>query len=148
MVHLIQTGGQLAAARSGSGNQYDGLFDRNVGVLAVAFVAYNHIDVGRVARCGRVGEDTDALGFQFPHEEGCRRLVFIAGYDNLVAEEAVSGKVVYHFEDIAVVGDAEVRAHLASLDVSRIDADDYIDLVLQAFEDPHLHAGFEARQYA
>ena len=72
----------------------------------------------------------------------------VAGDDNLVGLDSPGGEVIDHLEDVGIVGDSEIRAHLAVLDISGMDADDYVQIFLEGLEDLHLVVGIEARKDA
>ena len=77
MIELGQAGGQLAAAGPGPGDDDEGVLGLDVVIRAVAFVADDDVDVGRIALGEAVGVDADALALELVLEDrgrpaGCR----------------------------------------------------------------------------
>ncbi|MPN04208.1 hypothetical protein SDC9_151444 [bioreactor metagenome] len=78
-----------------------------------------------------MGIDGDAPLLENALELDGSRLLIKAGDDHLGHLQPPLGKVVDHLEDIGIIGDTEVTAHLAPLDIAAMDADDDIYLVLE-----------------
>ena len=143
MVDLREAGGQLSASGTGCRDDNDGSVGRDVRVGAVALVADDHVDVVGIAHQGLVEVDVHSAAREHVGEVVRALLAVVAGDDDLVRLDSPGCEVIDHLEDVGVVGDSEIGAHLAVLDVSGMDADDDVELVLERLEDLHLVVGVE-----
>ena len=82
VVELGQAGGQLAAARPRPGDDDQRMLGLDVVVGAVAVVADDDVDVGRIALGEAVGVDADAPPLELVLEDPRRGLVVEAGDDD------------------------------------------------------------------
>ncbi len=144
VVNLREAGGKLAASGTGGGYNNNITVHRNEGICAVAVLGDNIINILGVAGYGLVEPDFDVASLE--HVRKVQGTLFSGetGYDNLVRLDVPGGKVIYHLENVRVIGNSEVAAHLAVLNVCGIDADYYIQAVFQGLEDTHLYVGVKA----
>ena len=70
------------------------------------------------------------------------------GDDHAAGGEAHAAEDVHEAQHVLVVGDAQVAAHLALLDVVRVDGDDDLGVVDEDLQHADLGVGFEAGQHA
>ncbi len=148
VVDLRETGRHLAAVRAGCVDDDERPLRLDVGVRAVAFLADDLVDVGRVAVDRAVRVDRDAAPLELRAERRRGRLPRVARDHHRAHEEPPPAEVVDELEGVRVVGQPEVRADLAALDVAGVDADDDLRLVAELLEQVHLDVGVEARQHA
>ncbi len=141
MVKLRQAGGQLTASRAGAGYDDERLFRFDVVVGAIALIADDRLHVRRVALGETVGVNPDAPPLQLVLEELGRGLIVEAGDDDADDVDVPAPEIVNQLEGVGVVGYAEIGADLFSLDVSRIDAQEDIGLVLELADQAHLDIG-------
>ncbi len=134
----------------GPGARHDDerLFRFDVVVGAVALVAHDEIHVGGVALRVAVREDPDVAPLELVLELLCRGLVLEARDHDPEDADAPVAQVVDELECVGIVGDAEVRADLLSLDVARKDAEQQVHLVLEVLKEPELDVGVVAGQHA
>ena len=90
----------------------------------------------------------DAQAVQALAERLGRGLVRVMGDDHAAGGEAHAAEDVHEAQHVLVVGDAQVSAHLALLDVVRVDGDDDLGVVDEAFQHADLGVGLEAGQHA
>ena len=147
VVQLRQAGSQLAAAGSGSGDHNDGLGGLDVFVGAVAFVADDGVDLGRVTLGETVGVHLDAAAFQFVLKSPGGELARKTGDDHRAQRDAPGGQIVDQLQGVGIIGDAEVGADLFPFDVTGEDAQQDVGLVLELLQQPHLHVGVETREH-
>ena len=91
-------------------------------------------------------EDLDATTSEHVCKVVGAALTDVSGDDDLVGLNSPGCKVIDHLEHVGVIGDAEIGSHLAVLDVSGMDADDYVQILLERLEDLHLVIGVKTRQ--
>ena len=137
VVHLGKTGCKLAASRTWSGHYNNGLVSWDVRVCTIAFVAYDHVHVLRVAHYLLVEVDEHSTALEHIRKGGHAGFSMVARYNDFVGLYAPSGEVVYHLEDISIVGNTKVRPHLTMLYIAGMDAYYYIKLVFEGMK--HLH---------
>ena len=82
------------------------------------------------------------------HEHCHRWLVVVSGYYYAVDFKLVSPEVIDKPEDIHVVGYPEISPYLVSLNISRIDADDYLYLFLKPVQKLYLCILVKSRQHS
>ena len=75
-------------------------------------------------------------------------LAVVVGDDHGTHIEVAAHELVAQTEHILVVGDAEVGAHLVSLDILRTDHDDDLDGVAQLGQHTEFGVGLETGQHA
>ena len=148
-VNLREARGHLA--RSGAGRRHDheragGL---HVVVLAETLVAHHVVHVHGVADDGVVAERPHAHGGEARAEGVGGGLAGVARDHDGAHEEAHALEDVDEAQDVLVVGDAQVAADLAGLDVVGVDGHDDLHVVLEALEHAYLlvrgKAGQDAR---
>ena len=93
-------------------------------------------------------EDPDVAPLELVLELLCRGLVLEARDHHPEDADAPVAQVVDELEGVGIVGDAEIRADLLSLDVAREDAEQQIHLVLEVLKEPELDVGVVAGQHA
>ena len=148
VVQLRQAGRELAAAGAGAGDDYERMLRLDVLVRAVALVADDDVDVGRIAARRAMRVHLDAAALQ-PDLERLRRGLVVEPRDDYRRNlDAPIAQVVDELERVDVIGDAEVPAHLPALDVPRVDAQEDVGLVLDALQEPHLDVRVEPGQHA
>ena len=146
VIDLGKTGGELSASRARSRDDDNLGIGRDVGVGAVALVADDHVNIVRVAHYGTVEVDLDSAPCEHVGEVVGASLSVVPGDYDLVGLDAPGCEVIDHLEDVRVVRDSEIRSHLAVLDVSGMDADDDVQILLEGLEDLHLVIGVEPRK--
>ena len=133
-VLVIQLGkacGQLAAAASRTGHNDQRFCYFNIRVRTVSFFAYDGINIRRVAFSKAVFVSFDAALFQFVDKLGHSRGIFFEScHNDTVDLQIVLSEDVDQSEHFQIVGDPEVRSCLIGCNVSGIDADDNLRLVL------------------
>ena len=148
VVELAQAGGHLAAAGAGRGHDDEAARRLDVVVAAEAVVADDARDVGRVVRNDVVAVYADAEHLEPVLEFLRRRLTAVVCDDDAADIESAALKGVDQAQRVVVIGDAEVAAALAALDVVGRDGDDDLRLVAHLHEHAHLAVGGKARQHA
>ena len=148
LVELGEAGGHLARPRAGCRDDHDGALGLDVLVLAVALVADDAVDVVRVALDGIVQVAADAERVEALAERVGSRLVAVLRDAHAAYEEAEPLEHVHEAQQVVVVGDSQIAAHLGMLDVVRVDDEDDFDLVDEALQHAQLRVGFEAGKNA
>lgn len=148
VVQLRQARGHLARAGAGRRHHHEGARRFHVFVLAVALFADDAVDVVRIAGDRVVQVAFDAQAFQAAAERAGRGLVRVVGDHHTAGGEAHGAEDVHEAQHVLVVGDAQVSADLALLDVVGVDGDDDLHLVGQALEHADLGVGLEPGQHA
>ena len=148
VVQLRQARGHLARAGAGRRHHHEGARRFHVFVLAVALFADDAVDVVRIAGDRVVQVAFDAQAFQAAAERAGRGLVRVVGDHHAAGGEAHGAEDVHEAQHVLVVGDAQVSADLALLDVVGVDGDDDLHLVGKAFEHADLGVGLEPGQHA
>ena len=146
MVDLGEAGGQLAASGPGPGDDDQGVLGLDVVVGAVALVADDDVDVGRIALGEAVGIDADALPLELVLEDAGGRLVVEPGDDHGPDLDAPLAQVVDELHGVDVVRVAEIGPHLFPFDVAGIDAEQEVGLAAELLEELHLDVGVVAGQ--
>ena len=131
MVELRQARCHLAAAGTGRGDDDERTGGFDVFVAAEALVADDALYVRRIAVDGVVMIDTDAERFQPLAESVRRRLRLIARHDDAADKKADAAERVDQTQNVQIVRDAEIAAHLVLLDVVGVDDDHDLRLILQ-----------------
>ena len=148
VVELAQAGGHLAAAGAGCSHDDEAARRLNVVVAAEAVVADDARDVGRVVRNDVVAVYADAEHLEPVLEFLRRRLTAVVRDDDAADIQSAALKGVDQAQRVVVIGDAEVAAALAALDVVGRDGDDDLCLVAHLHKHAHLAVGGKARQHA
>ena len=148
VVELRQARGHLARAGAGGGHHDERARCLDVLVSAVAFVAYDVVDVVGVAGDGVVQVAFDPQAVEALAERAGRGLVRVVGDHDAACGEAHGAEDVHEAQHVLVVGDPQVSAHFALLDVVRVDGDDDLHVVREAFEHADLGVGLETGQHA
>ena len=148
VVELAQAGGHLAAAGAGRSHDDEAARRLDVVVAAEAVVADDARDVGRVVRNDVVAVYADAERLEPVLEFLRRRLTAVVRDDDAADIEPAALKGVDQAQRVVVIGDAEVAAALAALDVVGRDGDDDLCLVAHLHKHAHLAVGGKARQHA
>ena len=148
VVELREARGHLAAAGAGGRHHHERPRGLDELVASIAFVAHDAVDVVGVAGDGVVQVAADAQAVQALAERLGRGLVRVMGDDHAAGGEAHAAEDVHEAQHVLVVGDAQVAAHLALLDVVRVDGDDDLGVVDEALQHADLGVGFEAGQHA
>jgi hypothetical protein len=76
------------------------------------------------------------------------RLVLKAGNHDRPQFDSPVPQVVDQLHGVGIVRDAEISAHLLSLNRAGMDAEEDLRLVLEMRQQPHLHIRIESRQHA
>ena len=148
MVELAEAGGHFAAAGAGGGDDHEAAGSFDVVVAAEAVVGDDEGNVGGVVGDDVVAVDLDAEGFEPVLELVGDGLAAVVCEDDTADVEADAAECVDQAEGVVVVGDAEVAAALAALDVVGGDGDDDLGLVLHFEQHFHLAVGREAGEDA
>ena len=148
VVELAQACGHLAAAGAGRGHDDETARRLDIVVAAEAVVADNARDVGRIVRDDVVPVYADAERLEPVLEFLRRRLTAVVRDDDAADIQSAALKGVDQAQRVVVIGDAEVAAALAALDVVGRDGDDDLRLVAHLHKHAHLAVGGKARQHA
>ena len=124
LVELGEAGGHLAAARAGGGDENEGARGLDVIVAAEPVLGDDMLDVGGIALNGIVVVGADALGVEPLLEGDGGGLGGPAGQDHGADVEPDAAEGVDEAEGVLVVGDAQVAADLAGLDIVGVDRDE------------------------
>ena len=148
VVQLGKAGCHLAraGARGGYHDQRTGGF--HVVVQAEALFACDMLDVEGVTGDGVVEVAGNAQAVHAVAEGIGVGLVGVLGDDDAADVEAHGAQDVHQAQYFLLVGDAQVAAHLALLDVVRVDGDDDFDVVDQALQHVDLGVGRESGEHA
>jgi len=93
-----------------------------------------------------VSVNRDPSSFQFVAEGLGGGLPFEAGDHHRPYVEIVLAQVVDQFEGVGIVGDPEVRSHLAAVDIAGVHAENDLRLVGEPLQEAHFHIGVKPRQ--
>ena len=148
VVELGQAGGHLAAAGAGGRDDDEGTLGLDVVVLAVALVADDAGHVVGVAGDLIVAEGAYAHAVQLVLKGFDLGGGGVHGHADAAHEQAHALEGVDEAENVEVVGDAVVAAHLAADDVLRADDDDDLGLLLELQQHLQLGVRLKARQHA
>jgi len=75
-------------------------------------------------------------------------LILKARDDNAQYIDVPKPQIIDQLQGVRIVGDAEIGPNLLPFNISRIDAKEYIRLVFECLEEPHLHVGIVSGQHA
>ena len=148
MVELGQAGGHLTAAGAGGCDDDEGALGLDVVVLAVALVADDAGHIVGVARDLVVAEGAHAHAVQLVLKGFDFGGGGVHGHADAAHEQAHALEGVDEAENVEVVGDAVVAAHLAADDVLCADDDDDLGLLLELQQHLQLGVRLKARQHA
>ena len=146
MIELGEADGHLAAARTGRGDDDERAVRLDELVAAVALIADDAGDVVGIALDGIVAVDLQPERLELGLEDLGGGLAAEAGQDDAAHAEAEAAEGVDQPQRVGAVGDAQVAADLALLDVHGGDGHDDLDLVAQLHEHADLRVGMEAGQ--
>ena len=146
VIKLGQTGRHLAASGSGCGDDHQRSGGLNIVVAAVAVLADDQRDVGRVALDGVVDVDGDVLLLQLRLELICAVLAGVMGDDHAAYVQASLLELLSQTEDILIVGDAQIAPDLVLLDVRGTDDDDNLRVIGELHQHAKLGIRRKARQ--
>jgi len=147
MIDLREARGHFSAARARPGDDYQRFFSLNKIIGPVSFITDNQIDLCRIAFCKLMSKDLYISALQFVLEELCGWLAVVSCNDNPQDVDPPSSKVIYEFEGLCIIGDAEICSNLFSFNIPRVYAKEYISLILQFLEEPHLDIRIIPGQY-
>ena len=148
VIELAQAGGHLAAARAGRGHDDEGALGLDVIVLSEAVVRDDQRDVGGIIRDDIVPVGLDAQRLEPLHELVGDGLAAVVRHDDAADIQPDAAEGVDQPQRVVLVGDAEVAAALAALDVVGGDGDDDLGHVLHLEEHAHLAVRLEAGEHA
>ena len=148
MVELAEAGGHLAAAGAGGRDHHQGTAGLNVFVAAEALLRDDQRNVGGIIGDDVVEVDRDTQGLQALFELVRDALSPVVGDDHAADEEPDAAEGVDQAERILVIGDAQVAAALAALNVVGRDGDDDLRLLLHLQQHLHLAVRLKAREHA
>ena len=147
MVELGQAGGHLAAAGARGGDHHKRPAGDDVVVAAVALIADDQRDIGRVAGDGIVEEHRHPEGLQ-PVAKGIGGgLALVLGDDHAAHIQPDGPEGIDQAQHLLVVGDAQVAPDLVFLQVTGVHRDDDLRLVLELEQHTHLAVRRKARQH-
>ena len=144
---LAHTGGQLATAGAGGCDYYQFPCGFDEIIFAVALVTDNMGDVGGIAGDVVMVVHPYAHGFQTTAEGTGQIGGLIAGEHHRADIQAEAAEYIDQADHIPVVGDAQITADLILFNVSGIDGDHHLYLVLELQQHPQLAVGAEAGQH-
>ena len=148
VVELREAGRHLARAGAGRGHDHQRTAGLDELVFAVALVADDVLDVVGVAGDGVVQTALDAERVEAAAERVGVGLAGVLRDDHVADEEAHAAEHVHQAQQVVIVGDAQIAARLALLDIVGVDARDDLDVVDEALEHADLGVRLEARQHA
>ena len=141
-IFVIQLGKaccQLAASPSRSCNNHQGLRHLNVRIRTVAFLAYDGLNICRVALRVEVLVGLNAPLLQLVDElVHCRRVLLISGYNHAVDFQAVLSEHVDEPENLQVICDAEIGPGLVGCYVPGVDTYYDFRLILHLLKELYL----------
>ena len=134
MVKLRKAGGQFPRPAARSCNHHQRFAYLNIRVNPVALLTDDGLYVGRISLgiIMLIGFDVSAL--QLVNEHIHRRCVLIACDDHAVDSQVMLAEDVDEPQHLQIIGDTEVLARFTADDISRINADDDLCLILHAFQ--------------
>ena len=149
MIQLRKTGSQLAAAapRSRYDHQRPLHFDIRIG--AVAFVAYDGVDVSGISFGEPMLIGPDPAAFQLVYKlVHRRRVVLIARHHHAVDYQIVLAENIHQPQHFQVIGNAEILSRLVGHDIPGINTDNDLRLVLHLLQELDLGVFIKPRQHA
>ena len=148
VVQLGQAGGHLAAAGAGSRDDHQRALGLDVLVAAIALVAHDAGNIVGVAGDLIVPEGADAQAVQ-PLLKGFHLGGSgVHGHAYTAHKQAALLECIDETQNVQIIGDAIVTAHLAADDVLSVDDDNDLGLILQLQQHLQLGIGLEAGQHA
>ena len=147
MVELAEAGGHFAAAGAGGRYHDEGMAGLNVIVLSKAIIADDVDYIRGVAGNGIVPVAADAQLFQPVQKGVCRVLSAVTGQHHAAHIQPHVPENINEAEHILVIGDAQIPPHFILLNVTGVDGDDDLHIVLQLLKHPNLAVRLKARQY-
>ena len=148
MVELAQAGGHLAAAGAGRRDDDERARRLDIFVLSEALIGDYERDIRGIVGDDIVQIHRDAERLKALLELVGNGLTAVVRDDDAADIKPYPAERVDKAERIVLIGDAEVAAALAALDVVRGYGDDYLRLVLHLEQHLHLAVRREARQHA
>ncbi len=146
MVQLGQAGRHLAASRSRRGDDDEWTRSLDIVISPEAFVADDIGDIGRIPGDRIVAVDPHAKALEFLLVGNRRRLVVEAGQDNAAHKQPEACEGIRQPQDVHVVGNAEISPDFVFLDVSCVDDNDDLCLILQLSQHRDLGVRVKARK--
>ena len=144
MVELGQTGGHLAAARSGRCDDHQRTACFNIIILPVSFIADDERNIAGIAvnAVVAIGPNTHVLQLGTEHIRSA--LAAVLGDHHAAHIQALVLEFLNQAQNIHIIGDSQVLANLVLFDIRRVDGDDDFCLIRQLQE----HAQFAVRREA
>ena len=146
VVELAEAHGHLSAARPRSRHDHERTGCLHVIILTVALFGVNQGYIVRVTLDRVVVVGLDAHLFELRLVRLGAGLAVEVGDHDAADEKAPADELCAQAQDIHVVGDAVVGAHLVLLDVVGTDDDDDLGAVAQLLEHPQLAVQLESGQ--
>ena len=148
VVELGQACRQFAASAARAGHYYERLGDFDIRIRAVALLAYDSVNIGRIAFCKAVLVCLDAALLELVDELGYGRGILLKSrnYD-AVDLKVVLPEDIYESQHFKIVCDSEVRSCLVCCNVPGIDADYDLRLILHLLQKLYLGVFIESRQH-
>src|SRR5210317_842977 len=146
MIHLRQTGSEFATARTGTGDNNQGMCCFDVVIGTVPCITDDHIDIRRIPFGESVSVDLDIASLQFVSEDINRGLIFKASDNHGSDIDPPATQVIDLSHDVNIIGDPEICPHFPTFDVTCIDTQDDICVPLEFLQQLHLDVGGKAGQ--
>ena len=148
MIELGEAGCHLPASGAGRGYNNERALGLDIFILSEALFADYVRDIIWIALDGIVYKDAHAEIFEPVLE--CKRggLTLILRDNDAADEKTDRAECIDEAQHVAVVGYAEVAAHLVVLDIARVYNDDDLNIRADIFEHLQLAVGLEAGQDA
>ena len=149
VIDLAHRGSKLAGAGAGGGDNDKVARGGRELVAAETLVRDDEVEVRRVARDDAVARDRKPQALK-AIDERLRHLValFELRHDDVLDKEAAAAEDVDEAQNVVLVQDAQIRTDLLALDVLGVNADEDLDVVLDALQHRNLVVRGETGQDA
>ena len=147
VIKLAHTNSHFATSRAGCSNDYERARGLDIIVFAVSLIAYDMIDIGGIALDFVVAVNTHTQRLQTALEFKSRRLIAPTCKHNATYQKSKSAKSINETQNIKVIGDAKVTAHLVLFNIRCADNNDDFGFILELGEHMHLTVGGKAGEH-
>ena len=148
VVELGEARGHLAGTRAGGGDDYQGVCGLHELVFAIAFRRDDARRIVWIPGDGVVQVALDAQAVQAMTERQRVGLVLEAGDHHAGGGETHGAEDIQQAQDVFVIGDAQIAAHLVLLDIVGVDGDDDLNVFGHLLQHTDLAVGLKAGQHA
>ena len=147
MIQLAQTCCQFTAARTWCSHYHNRFGSFDIWILAVAFLAYDGINIHRIAFGCLMFVYFDASAFQFVDKHLRCRLMIIAGDYHTVYFQFPRTQIINQTHNIHIISNPEVPANFVSFNIACIYTDNNFYFIFQFVQQFNLCILVKTRQY-